>query len=123
MGVFSIFPARASAAAGEVDALYTFLLVVGIGMTALIFFFVFFFAIKYRRRSPDDPAPKAIHGSLPLEITWSVLPFFVMLAMFAWGTKLYFQNYTAPPNTFDIYVTGKQWMWKVQYPTGRSEIN
>ena len=42
MGVFSIFPARASAAAGEVDALYTFLLVVGVGMTALIFFFVFF---------------------------------------------------------------------------------
>ena len=29
MGVFSIFPARASTAAGEVDALYAFLLVVG----------------------------------------------------------------------------------------------
>ena len=39
MGVFSIFPARASVAAGEVDALYTFLLVVGGVMTALIFFF------------------------------------------------------------------------------------
>ena len=39
MGVFSIFPARASVAAGEVDALYTFLLVVGGAMTMLIFFF------------------------------------------------------------------------------------
>ena len=38
MGVFSIFPDRASTTAGEVDALYTFLLVVGVGMTALIFF-------------------------------------------------------------------------------------
>ena len=75
MGSLSIFPPRASAMAGELDALYTFLLVVGIVMTVLIFFFVFFFAVKYRRRSPDEPPPKAIHGSIPLEITWSVIPF------------------------------------------------
>src|SRR5579862_3167465 len=124
MGVFSIFPARASTTAGEVDALYAFLLVVGVGMTALIFFFVFLFAIKYRRKSPDEPAPKAIHGSLHLEIAWSVIPFLVMMVMFAWGTKLYFQNYTPPlRDTLDIYITGKQWMWKVQYPTGQREIN
>jgi len=124
MGIFSIFPERASTSAGEVDALYTFLLVVGIGMTALIFIVVCFFAFKYRRKSPDDPMPKAIHGSIPLELAWSVIPFLVMLVMFAWGTKLYFQNYTPPPNdTLDIYVTGKQWMWKVQYPTGQREIN
>src|SRR6202034_3381125 len=92
-------------------------------MTVLIFFFVFFFAIKYRRRSPED-RPDPIHGSLPLEITWSVIPFLVMLVMFAWGTKLYFQNYVAPlKDTLDIYVTGKQWMWKVQYPGGQREID
>ena len=124
MGVFSIFPSRASVAAGEVDALYTFLLVVGGAMTTLIFAAVFFFAVRYRRKSPDDPAPKAIHGSLPLEIAWTVGPFLVMLVMFGWGTKLYFQNYTPPlHDTLDIYVTGKQWMWKVQYPTGQREIN
>src|SRR5262249_40726924 len=124
MGVFSIFPARASTSASEVDALYAFLLVVGVGMTAVIFFCVFFFAVKYRRRNPDDPAPRAIHGSILLEITWSAVPFLIMLVMFGWGTKLYFQNF-APPlrDTFDIYVTGKQWMWKVQYPTGQREIN
>ena len=123
MQTFAIYPARASAAAGEVDALYTFLVVVGVTMSVLIFVCVFLFAIKYRRKSATDPPPKPIHGSLPLEITWSVIPFFVMLVMFIWGTKLYFQNYTAPPNTLDIYVTGKQWMWKVQYPTGQREIN
>jgi len=123
MNVFSIFPQRASVTAVEVDALYTFLLVICIGMAALIFFFVFFFAIKYRRRNQDDVAPPPIHGSIPLEIAWSVIPFMVMLVMFGWGTKLYFQNYTPPRDTLDIYITGKQWMWKVQYPTGQREIN
>ncbi len=123
MGIFSIFPDRASTTAGEVDALYGFLLVVGIVMTIAIFFFVAFFAFKYRRKDPHY-RPKAIHGSIPLEITWSVIPFLVMLVMFAWGTKLYFQNYTPPrTDTLDIYVVGKQWMWKVQYPDGQREIN
>ncbi len=124
MGEFSFFPPRASTTAGEVDALYAFLMLVTIVMTALIFFATFVFAIKYRRKSPDEPPPKPIHGSIPLEIAWSVIPFLVMLVMFAWGTKLYFQNYTPPPsNTVDIYVTGKQWMWKVQHPGGQREIN
>jgi cytochrome c oxidase subunit 2 len=124
MGSFSIFPPRASTTAGEVDALYGYLLVVSIAMTALIFFAVFFFAVKYRRKSPSDPPPKPIHGSIPLEITWSVIPFLFMLVMFAWGTKLYFQNYSgAPRNALDVYVAGKQWMWKVQYPGGQREIN
>jgi cytochrome c oxidase subunit II len=123
MGIFSIFPPRVSANAGEVDALYGFLLVVAGVMTALIFLAIAYFATKYRRRSPDD-RPSAIHGSIPLEVTWSVIPFLIMLVMFVWGTKLYFQNYTLPPpDALNIYVVGKQWMWKVQYPGGQREIN
>jgi cytochrome c oxidase subunit 2 len=124
MGGLSIFPPRASAMAGELDALYMFLLAVSATMTVLIFFLVFFFAVKYRRRSPDDPMPKAIHNSIPLEIAWTVIPFGFMLIMFAWGTKMYYNEYTPPSmNTLDIYVTGKQWMWKVQYPGGQRDIN
>ena len=118
----SIFPPSASTGAPAVDALYMFVITISVIMTALIFLCVFVFAVKYRRRSPDE-IPKPIHGSIPLEITWSVIPFGVMLVMFGWGTKLYFDNYTMPPDTLDIYVTGKQWMWKVQYPDGQREIN
>jgi len=89
MGGISMFPPRASANAGELDALYMFLVVVSVVMTVAIFFFVTFFAIKYRRRDPDY-RPKPIHGSIPLEIAWSVSPFLVMLIMFAWGTRLTF---------------------------------
>jgi cytochrome c oxidase subunit 2 len=119
----SLFPPRASTGAGQIDALYVFLLVVSTVMTALIFVCIIAFAFKYRRRSPDDPNPPPIHGSTLLEIIWSAIPLFVMLIMFAWGTKLYFDNYTPPRDTLDIYVTGKQWMWKIQYPDGQREIN
>ena len=64
-----------------------------------------------------------IHGSVPLEIFWSVTPFLVMLVMFFWGARLYYDYFTPPPDTIDVYITGKQWMWKVQYPEGQREIN
>src|SRR4051794_8098017 len=123
MGPYSLVPESASTTATEVDHLYTFEVVVCTLMTLLIFACVFFFAIKYHRKS-DDERPRLIHGSVPLEVAWSVLPFLVMLVMFAWGTKVYFTNYLPPrKDTLDIYVTGKQWMWKIQYPNGKREIN
>ncbi|HEY4360020.1 MAG TPA: cytochrome c oxidase subunit II [Bryobacteraceae bacterium] len=122
MSGLSLFPPNASTTAGEVDALYSFVITVSVIMTILIFSCVFLFAIRYRRRSGNE-RPKAIHGSLVLEIAWSVIPFAIMLVFFAWGTKLYYKNYVPPENTLDLYVTGKQWMWKVQYPGGQREIN
>src|SRR5580700_6778563 len=122
MSLFDIFPPRAATSSIQVDALYMFLLAVSGVMTILIFFFVVFFSFKYRRRK-GDPMPRAIHGSLPLEILWSVIPLMIMMVMFAWGTKLYFEYYTPPKDTLDVYVTGKQWMWKIQHPDGQREIN
>jgi cytochrome c oxidase subunit 2 len=119
---FSLWPAVASKHAANIDYLFIFLCVVSIIMTAGIFVTVFWFAMKYRRRSPDE-VPPYIHGSWKLETAWSVLPFLVMLVMFGWGVKLYFDAYTSPPNALDVYVVGKQWMWKVQYPEGQQEIN
>jgi len=116
------FPEAASTTAADVDHLYYYLSAVTVIMTALIFATVFIFAIKYRRKS-DDEIPQPIHGSLKLEITWSILPFIVMLSFFWWGAQIFFANATAPANSMDLYAVGKQWMWKIQYPEGQREIN
>ena len=73
---------------GQVDGLAIFLTLVRGIMTVLIFATITVFAIKYRRRSPNDPLPKPIHGSMLLEVTWSILPFLVMLVMFVWGARI-----------------------------------
>jgi cytochrome c oxidase subunit 2 len=45
------------------------------------------------------------------------------MVMFGWGAVLYVRNAQAPAGTFEIYVVGKQWMWKLQHPEGNREIN
>jgi cytochrome c oxidase subunit 2 len=116
-----LWPDAASAVALDVDHLYIYLTLVSVVMSVLIFITIFVFAIKYRRRGDEVPQP--IHGSLRLEITWSIIPFLVMLTFFWWGAKIYFQNAVPPADAMDIYAVGKQWMWKLQYPQGQREIN
>jgi cytochrome c oxidase subunit 2 len=43
--------------------------------------------------------------------------------MFAWGAALFFKLATPPRNAMEFFVVGKQWMWKVQHPSGAREIN
>jgi cytochrome c oxidase subunit II len=43
--------------------------------------------------------------------------------MFVWGALIYFRVYTPPANAMNIYVVGKQWMWKAEHPGGQHEIN
>jgi cytochrome c oxidase, subunit II len=115
-----LFPPTASAQAAQIDALYWFLVAVSAVMSTLIFACIILFAWKYRRRS--NVQATQIEGSTKLELTWSILPFLVMLIMFAWGAQLYFAAQQPPKDALEIFVTGKQWMWKIQYPDGGREI-
>ena len=114
---FSLFPERASEVAYNVDALYTFLVVVSAVMTLVIFLTVFFFAIKYRR-SFDTERPLYIHGSVKLEVLLVGNSIPGDAGYVRVGHAAVFQDVHAAADAMEIYVIGKQWMWKVQYPDG-----
>jgi len=119
---FPFFPEQASAQAGQVDAIYFFMLAVTAFFSILIAALVVFFAVKYRRRHRDEVGV-AIHGSLALELMWTIIPFFIVMVMFAWGAKVFFDIYRPPAGAMEIYIVGKQWMWKAQHMDGQREIN
>jgi cytochrome c oxidase subunit II len=119
---FPLFPEQASTIAGRVDALYYYLLGVSGFFTVLIFSLIIYFAIRYRRRSEGE-RPRAILANIPLEVTWIVIPFILVMVMFGWGASLYFTAFSPPVDALEIFVVGKQWMWKVQHPEGRREID
>jgi cytochrome c oxidase subunit 2 len=118
----SLFPVQASNFAPDVDNLLYYLLAVSVFFTVLIFGAIFVFAIRYRRRSETE-LPRAGHTGLALEIVWSVIPFGLTMIMFGWGAKVFFSESRPPDNAMQIYVVGKQWMWKMQHMEGQREIN
>ena len=58
-----------------------------------------------------------------LEITWTVIPFLITMVIFVWGASVFFAMSRPPDETLNIYVVGKQWMWKFQHLDGQREIN
>ena len=119
---FPLFPEQASTFAWQVDYLYFLLLALSAFFAVAIFFFLVLFSFKYRRRSEDE-RPRPSEDSIALEVTWSIIPLILSLAVFALGAGVFFRMYRAPENAIDIYVVAKQWMWKVQHPEGKREIN
>src|SRR5579883_1185576 len=122
MGRLPLFPEQASTFAPEVDHLLYYLLAIAIFFTLLIFGAIFYFAIRYRRRSEQE-LPHAVHTGYTLEIVWTVIPFGLTMVMFTWGASIYMKESRPPANSIQIYVVGKQWMWKLQHMEGQREIN
>jgi cytochrome c oxidase subunit II len=119
---FPLFPERASTLATEVDHLALAWLGIGIFFTLLIAVLILFFFVRFRQRTKGDTGHPE-HASYPLEITWSVIPLGIALVMFGWGTKIFFDISRPPANAAEYFVTAKQWMWKIQHPSGAREIN
>ncbi len=123
-----IAPEQASTVAGRVDALFYFLCVVSIIVTLLISGFILVFFWRYRQKPGDESKPFRGVGltereTKRLEMVWIGVPLVVFLVIFWWGAKLFAAMSTPPDNAMQIYVVGKQWMWKVQHLGGKREIN
>lgn len=117
-----LFPEQASSFAWQVDALYFYIIAVCLFFGVGVVIAVLWFALKYRETEKFVPGHD-IHGSNVLEITWTAIPFVIAMTIFVFGTIVFFNLYHMPSNAMEIYVVGKQWMWKIQHPTGQREIN
>ena len=121
----TIMPQQASEVAWHVDNLIWFITATT-GITGLgVYFAILVFCIQYRRRTPNAlgyaPTPRIL-GSHKLELAWTVTPLILFLGFFVWGAHVYNMNFHAAPEAQEIYVVGKQWMWKIQYPGGQRVI-
>ena len=102
-------PTDASVSADRVDHLYFFLTGMTLFFTFIIFATIFYFMIKYRRRSEEE-RPPATEESPVLEITWIVIPSLICVFVFLWGASLFFAAARPPQGAMEIFVVGKQWM-------------
>ena len=119
---FQFLPEAASSTAGQVDALFWFLVLVTIFFLTVIFVPMGWFLYKYRRGNPADRTPLRI-STWKIEVFWTSVPMFLTFVIFGWGAGLFVHLRTPPEDAQEINVVGKQWMWRLQHPEGKREIN
>lgn len=113
-------PLDASVTTRNVDWIYHFMYWMSVISCVLILGAMVYFCIKYRAKSraANQQAQKSADHSTVLEITWSVLPLFVVIALFVWGFKGYVDLRTPPKGAMEVRVTGQKWKWMFTYPGG-----
>jgi cytochrome c oxidase subunit 2 len=77
-------------------------------------FGVMFYSIIYHRKS-RGVTPANFHESTKVEILWTVVPFFILIAMAVPSTTTLLEIYDTDDAEIDILVTGYQWKWKYEY--------
>jgi cytochrome c oxidase subunit II len=73
--------------------------------------------VKYRQRPGYKGSPEALHNTA-LEITWSVVPTFIVVWIFWEGMVGYLNMQRMPKDTEDVKVTAKKWQWSFKYKNG-----
>ncbi len=116
------WPDTAAVNAASVNALY----VAELGLSALIMVTVLAmmltFCIRYRRGSAASRAGR-VEKTWHFEVAWTTATLGAFLVLFVWGAAVYVWLFQSPPADEEVYVVGKQWMWKVEHPGGQREID
>ncbi len=115
-------PTRASEAAGAVDWLFNLILWISTFFFFLIVMVMVFFVLRYRRRGDFKPGGGPRH-STALELTWSIIPLIIVLALFYFGFRGFVEQLVTPANAMQINVTGQKWLWTFEYPDTGLTIN
>jgi cytochrome c oxidase subunit II len=84
-----LFPEQPSTIAPRVDNLYFFIVAVTAFFSLLVTVAVIVYAVRYRTQDPLAVGAR-IHGSIPLELAWSVIPFIVSVVILEWATEVFF---------------------------------
>ncbi|MCO6437586.1 MAG: cytochrome c oxidase subunit II [Phycisphaerae bacterium] len=117
-----MLPERAAEGAREVDAVFLSLIAMALFFVLLVGLLILRFSIKYRAGSRADRSGR-VQKTWRWEVTWTIIPGLIGLAIFIWSGWVFFDVTQPPRNARTIYVVGKQWMWKIQHPDGPEEIN
>jgi cytochrome c oxidase subunit 2 len=110
-------PPQESTTAGEIDAIFNFILYASIILTILVTVAMVYFIWKYRRRSHAD-RPVDVHESRWLEVSWIVVPTLLVLVVFFWGFRAYVATSIPPTDAIEIKVTAQKWAWTFEYDNG-----
>ncbi|WP_448206941.1 cytochrome c oxidase subunit II [Azospirillum sp. sgz302134] len=115
-------PATASAHASSMNWLFAGLVATSGFILLLVFGLMITFCVRYRKGSKAERGDR-LRRTWRVEVAWTAATFVLFLGLYAWGADLYITLHRPPPDATDIYVVGKQWMWKVEHPGGQREID
>ncbi len=111
-----LMPVQASAQAVPIDWLWNLELMMISFLFALIVVPMGYSLVVFRRKKGDTTDAQHIEGNTTLEITWTIIPLFIVMAFAYLGAGNLAEIRRVDPNAMVVKVTAVQWSWSFQYP-------
>jgi cytochrome c oxidase subunit 2 len=104
-----------------IEGLYNLFLYIAAVVFVVVSGLVIWSVVRYRRRG--DELPKQVHGNNRLELTWTLIPTVIVLALF--GFTLAAQDRVLDGSDepdLNVTVTAFQWSWRFTYEGTGAEV-
>lgn len=116
MMAVGLMPEAASAQSAPIDWLWNLELATISFLAALILVPLTYSLVVFRRRKGDTTDATHVEGNTNLEIVWTIIPLFLVMAFAYLGAGNLAEIQRADPNAMIVNVTGQQWSWSFEYP-------
>jgi cytochrome c oxidase subunit II len=113
---FPWLPARASAEAAATDNLFNIMIVIGTIIFLIVEGALVYSILKFRRKPNDETDGPNMHGSVVLEVTWTVIPAIIVTYLSVASFQVFAQTLVPRDNEITIKVVGQQFVWSFGYP-------
>jgi cytochrome c oxidase subunit II len=111
-----LMPVEASAQAVDIDWMWNLEVVAMSFLFSLIVTPLAYSLIVFRRRKGDTTDAEHMEGNTRLEIAWTIIPLFIVMAYAYLGAVNLAETRRADPEAMVVKVTGLQWTWTFEYP-------
>ena len=111
-----LMPVEASRQSIGIDHMWNQVLIAMSFLFALIFVPMIYSLVVFRRKKGDTTDAQHIEGNTPLEITWTVIPLFIVILFSYLGAGNLADTIRPSQNEMTVKVTAMQWDWKFTYP-------
>ena len=109
-------PDQASKEGERIDFVFWFVTAICIAIFSVVASLSVYSLVKFRAKPDDDSDGPPVHGHTGIEITWTVIPLVLVLAMIVVSSVALAQNDREPKNAMRVEVLGQQFAWTVAYP-------
>src|SRR5919106_3101240 len=109
-------PDQASKEGERIDFVFWFVTAICIAIFSVVASLSIYSLVKFRAKPDDDSDGPPVHGHTGIEITWTVIPLVLVLAMIVVSSVALAQNDREPKNAMRVEVLGQQFAWTVAYP-------
>jgi cytochrome c oxidase subunit 2 len=111
-----LMPVEASAQATDIDWMWNLELIAMSFLFALIVVPLVYSLVVFRRRKGDTTDAEHMEGNTKLEIAWTIIPLFGVVAFAYLGAVNLAETRRVDPDAMIVKVKGIQWSWSFEYP-------